>query len=215
MKYVSKAHLNRFVQRVSLDKRPASSSRRAGYPGVKRRTGPTRATPIQEAMRNYHEVWKSGSYSRYSDGTKPVMYTAPLRTTCYVEVGYHFYNWFVKNHPTKRDWESDFILYKTIVKGHVLDFTKCLSDHPKMTRTSTSGYTMCQEVADNARSKGVSMLRVPSARAIGRDCIPVLLQKASTTPIDASKLKLSVANKDASKINATVGKSKRSYRCAR
>jgi len=215
LKHVSKRHLSRFVQRVSLDKRPPKVSRRASYPGAKPRSGPLRATPIQEALRNFIEVWKAGSYSRYTDGAKPVMYTAPLKTTCYVEVGYHFYNWFVKNHPTKSDWESDFILYKTSVKGPVLDFMRCLADHPKMTKTSTSGYSFCQSVADNARSKGAAMLRVPSARALGKDCIPVLIKTASTSPISAQKIKLGVVAKDATRIIAKVGRAKRSYQCAR
>lgn len=215
MKNVAKTHLNLFVQRVSLDKRPPSSSRRSSYPGTKSRTGPSRSSPLQEAIRNYADVWKSGCYSRYTTGAKPVMYTAPLRTTCYVEVGYHFYNWFIKNHPTKQNWKSNFILYKTIVKGSVLDFMKCLSDHHNMIQTNTSGYTFCQGIADEARNKGASMLRVPSARATGRDCIPVLIKSASTKPVVASKIQLGVSKKEANKILVFVGKNKRSYQCAR
>ncbi|WP_445327198.1 RES domain-containing protein [Yoonia sp. GPGPB17] len=204
------------MQRVALDKRPKVASRRRSYPGSKKpRTGSARRSALQEAIKNFWDVWAANNESRYSSGDKPILYTAPLKTTCYSEAGYHFYNWFVKEHAVLDELESPYICYTVKVDGPILDFMKCVSDHAKMTSNGKVAYKFCWDIASSARGAGAAMLRVPSARAANRDCIPVLVQSVCQPPSSVEKLFLGVSRAAPSKIAVRKGKNTRKYYCIR
>lgn len=173
----------RTVHRSCLDRRAPPLP---PYPGLK----PSTSTAIDAARENYVRVWAAlGSDSRFSDGNWPVLYTAPHRVTTYVEVGYHLHQSMGHFVQAGQRVRSPYLCYLLDLRGVQRDLTK----QPNMQMMCGSGQASlghCQQLAKQAMAQNVAYLKVPSARRIGKDCIPVLKRGASSPPVAVETFEL-------------------------
>lgn len=172
------------VYRLAKDFRAVSKNYKGRvFPGF----GPKSGNVVDEARSNWLRVWAHnfGGQSRYSDGRFPVLYTAPRRSTCYSEVGFHAQNDAIRGMPPGAILRTPYVLYKLRLTGRPRDLMRAVTRHAHLCAERPSGYSYCNRVGRAALKASVDFLVVPSARSLGYRSVPVLSQSASSSPLKA------------------------------
>lgn len=178
----------RKLSRVARDYRAVI--KKSEYPGFERRK-PHSAS--KEADDNLHFVWTNPPKpSRYGDGLLKVLYAAPTKQTCYVEVGYHLQEWFLASKKRGTTLKVAHICYQLEATGNERDLSSCVTDLQMLCGSNNKAHEKCRSIAKQAKADYIDFLRVPSARRIGSISQPILSKSSVTRAGDVEEIELHV-----------------------
>lgn len=121
-------------------------------------------------------------FSRFSDGSWPVLYAAESENTALKEILYHLKLFYQEELRKKDIWVDRRVVRLKIKSNRCLDLRKQkLNDKKltfyKLTSQTTSGYPYCQQLSQKWISKGGELFCTPSARDPGGICVPIFNKK--------------------------------------
>ena len=113
--------------------------------------------------------------TRFTNGKKAVFYSALEDETSIEEIKYHQTRSgeFSDLENTPHAPPRYFRLYETDFNGTMLDLFTIHPDCPELTSADESGYTKCQQLAEEARSRSINGFLTPSARRSEGTCTPI------------------------------------------
>lgn len=117
-------------------------------------------------------------YSRYSDGTWPVLYTAESEQTALQEALYHLKQFYKEELLQKDIWVDRRVIRLKIRSSKCVDLAKQKNvNQKKLIFQTQSGYPYCQKLAKKLIDQGAELLKVPSARDEKGVCVPIFTKK--------------------------------------
>jgi hypothetical protein len=128
--------------------------------------------------------------TRYSDGTLTAFYGALEAATAQTEVKYHYVR-LALGDPAKRR-TAYYSHFTCQFSGRIKDLRGKEQSWPLLVEKDCAiAYPFCNRVGEDAVSRGLDGLYVPSAREMGGTCAPVFQRRALSHPQEQALIALS------------------------
>lgn len=104
---------------------------------------------------------------RYNTSSSCALYTAVERETCIAELRHHVGRFIEEGIP------RFFQVIEVTASGSMVELCGHEEDYPELVSPTDAGYPFCQALALEAMKAKHHVLRAPSARARGGQCVPI------------------------------------------
>jgi len=131
---------------------------------------------------------------RFSDGSRPVFYSALSRETCEAEVVNYKAAEVKSVVASGISTGIKYMLFSISCRGRITSLIPWVRSVAALTGKTSASYPACRQIADDAIAMGAQALETPSARREGGTCVPVFEEQTLGTPAVAVAGTLTVRN---------------------